>query len=80
MSMFDAQRELGIDLHSTTTQVMIDLIASEADLARVKRLAFLTSVSGKITLNAKTLDGQQFNREFARLYREQSDLLAADNG
>lgn len=56
MAMFDAQRETGIDLLNTTTQAMIDLIASEADLARIKRLSFLTSISGKISLNAKTLD------------------------
>ena len=80
MAEFDAQRELGFDLSSSSTQAMISLIAAEADLSRVKRLAYLCTESDTLTIDFNNIDGVKFHTALKRGLLAQSNKLSDQNG
>lgn len=66
MAAFDAQREMGVDLGSLATQVMIGIMSGDYDLGRVMRLALTCTDHSDIALDLSQDDGVKANRKIYR--------------
>lgn len=80
MARFDAAREIGINLNSTSISSMISIIARDKDMQRLRLLSFLTTHKSDITADFDKDEAPKFFAVFDKEMAQVSDQIAGRNG